>query len=1265
MTVQLPATGERFLPDLMPGEIALEHQHRYYAVAPLAARRDVLDVASGEGYGAALLAGNARSVIGVDIDPDAVDFATRRYGPTVPNLRFSAGSCVALPLADASVDLVVSFETIEHHDQHEAMLAEIKRVLRPGGVLVISSPDRHEYSDVPGYSNPFHVKELYREEFEGLLAQWFRSHELYGQRVRHASTLFALGVHAERLQVVGNYLADADEGSVKRDPGAIAPRYFVAVASDAESLPALAVGTFADRNEEQRLEQLALDLQSCQGIVDATREQLVGAQSQNQAAVAENDRLRSEMAEWQKHARGLEVRSGAQEAALRQLGEQHASQLKDAHEVGLKHAEQARIALEEQLRAVRDEVAQRDAKLIDLQGQVTDRDIELTSVRDELARWNEQRAALKDELTEREAQLQGILRSFSWRLSYRLSRIGRRVAGRLAIPARRASATVATAKNQQAPTALADFDEAYYLHRYPDIATAGIDPYEHFVLFGRAEGRSGCSPKLLLRETGARTSVSQVQRAAELADTADQRAVQGGETKRGTVLVVSHEATRTGAPILAWNICRELHPHYHVVGLLLGKGPLVDAFDEVCDAVVGPYSAADRDAVGLAPLIGELCERYTFDFAIVNSIASRAVLEPLARRYVPATLLVHEFFKFHCSPDELVETFAWAGQVVFSANIVRNSADIERTHPAVLRSHVLPQGKSQIPLDGNKAQKSDKVAGADSEARIEALQKTILRGRTRKPFIVLGAGTIEYRKGVDVFVATASEIKRLAPDADILMVWVGGVVEGYKQYAEFVFTQVEQLELDDLVEFIGETPDLEALYRFVDVCFISSRLDPLPNIALDALTAGLPVLSFDRATGVAENFMGDPELEKCVVPFLNVGEAAQRIIDLYRAPDERRLLSQRMVQLADERFKMSSYVEKLVDLSQHGRHVAEQEQRDVDMLMGGEDFAEWFFLPPDSKTSRSEAIRAFVKASQGGIFVRKPTPGFYPHTYVVEHDLGASQINPLVHFSAAGRPSGAWQEQLIDVTKDRLNHADRLRVAVHIHAFYPELLADIVRRLGTNELKADLFVSVPSQAIGDDCRSILANYGFGSQTIRLFPNRGRDIGPFVTGFSAELQEYDVIGHFHTKKSVHVDASSNLVRNWVHHLMENLLGGEHRSAERIVSAFADEPQLGLVFADDPHQIGWDKNLPFAKPLAERLGLTDLPEQFFSFPVGTMFWARAASLRPLFEVGLDWEDYPPEPLSIDGSMLHALERLLPSIVQHAGFERKVTYAPRITR
>jgi lipopolysaccharide biosynthesis protein len=179
------------------------------------------------------------------------------------------------------------------------------------------------------------------------------------------------------------------------------------------------------------------------------------------------------------------------------------------------------------------------------------------------------------------------------------------------------------------------------------------------------------------------------------------------------------------------------------------------------------------------------------------------------------------------------------------------------------------------------------------------------------------------------------------------------------------------------------------------------------------------------------------------------------------------------------------------------------------------------------------------------------------------------------------------------------------------------------------------------------------------------PNSGRDIGPFITEFGAALLQYDVIGHFHTKKSLHVNPNSNLVRNWGNHLMETLLGEQHQAAGTIIAAFANDPKLGLVFADDPHLIGWDKNLPFAKSLSQRLGLSVLPEQFFSFPVGTMFWARPAALKALFELGLKWNDYPTEPLPIDGSMLHALERLLPSIVECAGYRRKVTYASGITR
>lgn len=219
-------TGERFVPGER-GQIKYEHLHRYALSLEFAAGKSVLDIASGEGYGAALLARVADVVTGVDVDLEAINHSKHRYYH--PNLHFAVGSCQSIPLPDEAVDLVTSFETIEHHEHHEEMMQEVKRVLRPEGVLIISSPNRLVYSDEPVYSNPFHVKELYFDEFNRLLGRYFKHIRMYGQRLATGSFVYPVGEPGANIYQA---FTDDNEGLRQAVASLPSPLYFIAVCSD-------------------------------------------------------------------------------------------------------------------------------------------------------------------------------------------------------------------------------------------------------------------------------------------------------------------------------------------------------------------------------------------------------------------------------------------------------------------------------------------------------------------------------------------------------------------------------------------------------------------------------------------------------------------------------------------------------------------------------------------------------------------------------------------------------------------------------------------------------------------------------------------------------------------------------------------------------------------------------------------------------------------------------------------------------------------------
>lgn len=240
-------TGERFMPT-EAGEIRHEHLHRYAWCRELARDKAVLDIACGEGYGSAMLAEAAASVIGVDISQEAVDHASAAYA-SVPHLSFRQGDAAVIPLPSQSVDLVVSFETIEHHTRHDEMIAEIRRVLRPDGVLVISSPNRPVYSDKAGHHNEFHVKELDFGELDSLLRATFPKVRYYGQRLAVGSAVAPMAL--EDTQEDMEAFTDTGSDVLQRSVRLIDPVYFVAIATgDEVQLPQLPPSVYFSEAED-------------------------------------------------------------------------------------------------------------------------------------------------------------------------------------------------------------------------------------------------------------------------------------------------------------------------------------------------------------------------------------------------------------------------------------------------------------------------------------------------------------------------------------------------------------------------------------------------------------------------------------------------------------------------------------------------------------------------------------------------------------------------------------------------------------------------------------------------------------------------------------------------------------------------------------------------------------------------------------------------------------------------------------------------------
>jgi len=178
-------TGERVIEGNAPKRIWLDHNNRYEHAAKYVKGKNVLDVSCGTGYGAYRLAkAGAKKVTGVDISRVTIQFAKEQYFDE--KLTFQVGDILSLGFEDNLFDVITCFETIEHVKDPEKALEGLRRALRPGGVLIISSPNRILTSPEKSLSekpdNPFHIKEYNLAEFISAIGKAFNVEEIYGQR---------------------------------------------------------------------------------------------------------------------------------------------------------------------------------------------------------------------------------------------------------------------------------------------------------------------------------------------------------------------------------------------------------------------------------------------------------------------------------------------------------------------------------------------------------------------------------------------------------------------------------------------------------------------------------------------------------------------------------------------------------------------------------------------------------------------------------------------------------------------------------------------------------------------------------------------------------------------------------------------------------------------------------------------------------------------------------------------------------------------------
>lgn len=774
------------------------------------------------------------------------------------------------------------------------------------------------------------------------------------------------------------------------------------------------------------------------------------------------------------------------------------------------------------------------------------------------------------------------------------------------------------------------FDENYYKSKNPDLVAANVDLMWHYKNHGKKEGRTGAFDlSRFLVDGGLKLA-----------------------TGKQNILVVCHESSLTGAPILGLDLVIRLSESCNVITWLGKDGPLLEKFKEHSCKILTNFP----DRVDCEYIVKELKNTIGIDWACLNSVATYPVAPAIYLNKIPSIGLIHEYAEY--MEEAVLALMLQCNYVVVPSSDVRSSAESafeKRVGSKPLNLRTKHQGKCDL-----KHIQNNRNFSKNEILNILNLKHNDLSDK----LIVLGCGHVQIRKGLEYFVHAAE--KCLKKGQDCIFIWVG---DGYDpdvdlNYSSWIRSQIKLMGLESTVIFFKSVSDLNPFFELADVFFLSSRLDPFPNVAIDSIVNRVPVVAFKNGTGFCD-FIEKHSSVGAFVPYLNDDEAAEALIKFGKKKDAINELFEAAIDDLDQ----NKYVEYIKELALEAvEQQTKLEAVEID-LINSEILDRKFFrssFPVNQWFDKLSEEYLYLTNWVRGVRNAKSSAGFNDcyANYMLQMK-GLEFFVPAQALLMNAIPLKTHNHIEYDINKTVKK--DFPKIAVHIHCYNINGLYEILMRFGCVANHCDFYITTDTALKSIQIKQVFLKAEKSHQhticfKISLVPNIGRDVGPFIMLYQSVLNTYDIIGHFHLKGTKEI-AETELYQ-WQNFMLNTLIGERGEVASFIFTKFIKDDKLGMVFAEDPCVPSWGLNKQICSNLTNKIDVAMEPV-LTAYPTGNMFWIKSAAYKHLLNKNWAWSDFPKEPVGYDGTLLHAIERIGPLICKSAGLQWATISVPGVYR